>query len=91
MFLQWLFGNKKLKVLGTVVHYFDKIGVAVVVLGDSLRVGDKIKIVRAESEFEETVKTMQIDHHEVMSAVKGQEVAIKISQPTKNGARVYKL
>lgn len=87
MFFQWLFGKKK-KELGKVTHYFDKIGVAVVALNDSVKVGDKIKIARSGQEFTATIGSMQINHQDVTSAKAGDEVAIKLSQPTKDGAVV---
>lgn len=78
------------KELGKVVHYFDKIKVAVIALTGTIKVGDTIKIVRGDSEIEEKVESMQIDHEDVKKAKKGQEAAIKVSQPVKSGARVYK-
>ena len=90
MFLSWLFGKKN-KSLGKVVHFFDKINVAVINLEGSLKVGDKVKIERHGESFEDTVASMQIDHQEVSSAGRGQEVAIKISRSTKSGALVYKV
>jgi len=85
-----LFGGKKEKELGRVVHYFDKIQVAVLELYGNLSVGDKIKVARGEAEFTQSVDSMQIDHQDVKSAGKGQEVAIKVAQPAKAGTRVYK-
>jgi translation initiation factor IF-2 len=49
-----------------------------------------VKIVRGDEEFEEKVASMQIDHEDVKKAKKGDEVAIKVSQRTKEGAVVYK-
>jgi len=91
MFLSWLFGGGKNKPLGKVVHYFDKIQVAVIRLEGSLKVGDKVKLVRAEHEFTETVGSMQVDHKDITTANKGEEVAIKVNEPTKDGALVYKV
>ena len=42
-------------------------------------------------EFEETVDSMQIEHENIQSAKKGDEIAIKISGKTKEGAVVYKV
>lgn len=86
-FSKWFGKNKE---LGEVVHYFDKIQVIVVALKGKIKVGDKVKIKRSGEEFEETVNTMQINHVEVAVASKGEEVAIKISRPTKAGAKIYK-
>lgn len=78
------------KQIGKVIHYFDKAGVAVIKLSDSLAVGNQIKIKKGEEEFTETVSSMQVEHESIRSAKSGDEVAIKISQKTKEGATVYK-
>lgn len=75
--------------LGKVVHYYDKIGVAIVKLQKGLNVGDKIKFVRGDSDFEQTIESMQLDHTPVQEAKTGQEIAIKVNQPAKEGALVY--
>lgn len=74
------------KELGKVVHWYDKIGVAVIKLAGALKVGDKIKVKRGETEFEEAVSSMQLDHQPVAAGKKGQEVAVKLSQAAKDGA-----
>lgn len=78
--------------IGTVIHFYDKISVAVVLLMDSLRVGDRIKFVRGgEDLFEEAVESMQIEHNQVDEAKSGDEAAIKINQKVREGAEVYKV
>ncbi|MBI2099981.1 MAG: hypothetical protein HYT48_01420 [Candidatus Vogelbacteria bacterium] len=77
------------KEIGKVSHWYDKLGVAVVKLTGGLKVGDRVKIRRGESEFDETVTSMQIDHQEAKAGKKGDEVAIKLSQKAKEGARLY--
>ncbi len=79
------------KAIGKVVHWFDKIGVAVIKLTGALKRGDRIKVKKGENEFEEEVASMQIEHEDVASAKKGDEVAIKLSQKTKDGAQVCKV
>jgi len=76
------------KEIGKVSHWFDKINVAVIKLTGALKVGDTIKVTRGENEFEETVSSMQIDHTAVQSGKKGDEVAIKLSGKTKEGAKI---
>ena len=44
---------------------------------------------KGDIEFEETIDSMQIDHKNVDSAKKGDDVAIKLSEKTKEGALVY--
>ena len=74
------------KEVGKVTHWYDKIGVAVVKLSGILKVGDQIKIKRGDIESEDTVASMQIDHADVKSGKKGDEVAIKLNQKAKEGS-----
>ena len=77
------------KEIGKVNHWYDKAQVAVINLSGSIKVGDKIKVKKGDSEFEETVSSMQVDHQAVSSGKKGDEVAIQLSQKTKEGAVIY--
>ncbi len=78
--------------IGHVTHYFDKIGVAVIALtGGGLKVGDTIKVAGHGAEFSQTVASMQVEHQEVQSGKKGDEVAIKVDQPVKPKDQVFKV
>ena len=81
----------KEKEVGEVTHYYDRAMVAVLKLSGSLAVGDTIKIQRGEHEFEQKVSSMQVEHEEITAAKKGDEIGVKVVEPTKEGARVYKL
>lgn len=74
------------KEIGKINHWYDKIGVAVIDLQGALKVGDKIKVRRGEEEFESVVESMEVDHKQVSSAKKGDGVAIKLPNKTKEGA-----
>lgn len=80
--------NKK-DLIGKVVHYYDKIGVAVVKLDKNLKIGDKIKFVKNDKEFEETVESMQLEHEAIKEGKKKQEIAIKVNKETEKGTEVY--
>ena len=58
------------KEIGVITHWYDKINVAVIKLNDSLKKGDKVKIKKGDTEFEEVINSIQIDHKEVDSAKK---------------------
>jgi putative protease len=75
--------------VGKVIHYYDKIGVAVVKLSKGLKVGDKVKFVHGENEFEQVVESMQLEHAQVDAGKKGQEVAMKVDKETKSGTEVH--
>ena len=77
---------------GEVVHYFDKIHVAILELTDALAVGDTLKFVRTgEVVLEQEIDSMQIEHEQVESAGKGQSVGIKTAEKVKEGAEAFKV
>ena len=76
--------------IGKVVHYYDKIGVAVIELKKPLNVGDRIKFVKGENSFEQQVGSMQFDHVQISEGKKGQEVAVKVDNKVGSGTLVYK-
>ena len=77
--------------IGTVSNYFDRPGVAAIVLEKPLKVGDKIAIKQAEGYVELTVESMQIDLTSVESAAKGQDVGIKVPGKVHQHNKVYKI
>lgn len=78
--------------VGKVVHYYDKIGVAVVDLNKKLAVGDRIKFVKGGADlFEQEVVSMEFNHKKVDSAKKSESVGVEVDQPVKKGAEVYKI
>jgi putative protease len=79
------------KLIGKVTHYFGKIGVAVIQLEDTLKVGDTIRIVGGETDFTQTVESMEIEHQKVNEAKAGQSVGLKVAQKVREGYKVYKL
>lgn len=79
------------KEVGKIIHWYDKIGVAVVKLSGSLKVGDTIKVKKGGEEVEDTVSSMQLDHKDIQSGKKGDEVAVRLSQKAKEGACVCKV
>lgn len=79
------------KQIGKVIHFYDKLLVAIVRLNGELKIGDEIKIVKGDSEFTQKVESMQIEHEPVIEAKKGSEVGMKVDQETQKGAKVYKI
>lgn len=77
------------KPIGKVVHYYDKIGVAIIKLEGNLKAGNKLKFVRGDNEFEQVASSMQFDHKEIDEGKKGQEVGVKVDQKTPEGMLVY--
>jgi putative protease len=83
---------KKEKPIGKVTHYFSNIEVAVIELSAPLKFKDKIRISGGQStDFEQEVKSMQVDHKEVKLAKKGVSVGMKVSEQVRDGYKVYKI
>lgn len=78
------------KEIGKITHYFSKIGVAVVELTGTIRVGDTILIKGAHTEFEQEVKSMQIEHENIQEAGPGQSIGLKVDQKVHENDIVYK-
>jgi len=79
------------KLIGKVAHYFSKIGVAVIELSDTLKAGDTIRIIGGETDFTQTVGSMEIEHEKVKEAKAGDSVGLKVEQKVREGYKVYKL
>ena len=80
------------KLIGKISHYFGNIGVAVLEITDEpVAVGDKIKVVGGETEFEQEIDSMQVDKNPVEKAEKGQSVGLKVSEKVREGYQVYKV
>ena len=77
--------------IGTVTHYFGKIGVAVLSLTDPIHIGDKIRIHGNDTEFDQEVTSLQVDHEAVDTGQVGTEVAMQVTQSVRRGCQIYKL
>ena len=78
-----------MKKIGKVTHYYNNIDVAVVELSGKLSVGDRVKFVSGQNEFEQTVESMQIEHENISSAKKGDMIGLKVGEKVNEGAEVY--
>lgn len=78
----------KIKIVGRIIHYYDRIQVAILELAAPLRVGDMVKIKDKTQEFVQNVDSLQIEHLSVESAKKKQVVGMKVMMPVHEGALV---
>lgn len=76
------------KRLGQVVHYFNKIKVAVIQLEGGVKVGDQVRFHGATTDFAQKVASMQVEHEEVTEGKAGEEVAIKVNKRVRKGDEV---
>ncbi len=78
--------------VGVVDGFFSKIGVAAVqITGGELKVGDKIHIKGATTDFEQIVESMQIEKQNVEVAKKGDKIGIKVKEKVRPKDKVYKI
>ena len=78
------------KEVGKVSSYFTNVEVAAIDLSGALKVGDKIHIKGHTTDFEQAVKSMQINRKDVKSAKAGDSVGIKVDERVRPGDIVYK-
>lgn len=84
--------KKEGKLVGKVSHFFSNIEVAVIKLSSPVKTGDTIRIIGGEeTDFEQEVKSMQVDHKEVKSAKKGQSIGLKVDKKVREGYKVYEI
>lgn len=78
--------------VGDVTNYFNRVGVAVIVLSDRLEVGDWIGFVRNEELlFEQEVTSIQVDRENIMFADAGDDIGLQVAQKVRRGTEVYRL
>ncbi len=85
------------KLIGEVVHYFGRLGVAVIEPTDRLALGDAIRFRSPDekkgaiTDFVQVVASLQLEHIPTKEAVPGQLVAVKVDQKVRIGDRLYKV
>ena len=79
------------KQIGTVSNYFEHVKVAAIKLGTGLKVGDKVRFAGGEVDFEQPIKSMQIQRAKVEKAKKGDEIGIKVKSKVRKGYKVFKV
>ena len=83
--------EREIIAIGEITHYFNKIGVAVVELTGKISVGDKILIQGPNTDFEQSVESMQMEHKEVSEAKSGESVGLKVKDRVREKDRIYKI
>lgn len=77
-------------VVGKVVGYYAKIGVAAVVAEGDFKVGDTLRFKGHTTDLEMTVDSMQVDGKPVESAKAGDEVGIKVPDRVREHDKVFR-
>lgn len=77
------------KLVGSVSHYYSKIGVAIVELKSDMTAGDNISIEGPETDVRQVVDSMQVEHSSVKFAGRGSSVGLKVPDRVRPGDNVY--
>lgn len=77
------------KLVGKIVHYYDKIGVAIIGLTAPLKVNQSVHIKGGHSDFTQSISQMQYDHQDIPAGKKGQQVGIKVEQKVRENDQVF--
>ena len=75
--------------IGKVMHYYDHIQVAVLLLSGVVKLGDEIHIQGHATDFSQRIASIEVDHENILWAKPGDNVAIKVDQPVHVHDLVY--
>jgi len=74
--------------IGTVSHYYGRIGVAALELDAPLRTGDRVHIQGHTTDLKQRVNSIQIDQRKIDAAESGDDIAIEVEGKVRTGDRV---
>ncbi len=77
--------------VGTVTHYFGKVQVGIVALTRDITAGDTLRFVGHGADFQQRVKSMQVEHVSVETAAAGTEVGVRVKKRVREGTEVYRV
>lgn len=80
---------KREKLIGSVVHFYGNIGVAIIKCSTPLKVGTKAHFKGATTDFVCEIDSMQYEHAPIALAGKGQEVGVKVADKVRDGDEVF--
>ena len=77
--------------VGRITHYYSKASVAIVELTAPLNKGDKIVIRGSNTNVEQVVDSMEIEHKQISNAKPGESVGLKVADRVREHDIVYKV
>jgi putative protease len=77
--------------VGVVTHYYSHLSVAAVRLEVALAVGQTIRVLGHTSDFRQRVDSIQIEHEQVLEAIGGDEVGLRVTQHAREHDVVYRV
>ncbi|MHA2230917.1 MAG: translation elongation factor-like protein [Candidatus Hodarchaeales archaeon] len=77
------------ELVGEIFTFFKKPSVAAIKVIAEIKIGDRLHIKGATTDFFHDIATMEIDRQPVESVTAGQEVGIKVPDRVRPGDKVY--
>ena len=74
--------------IGKITHFYSHLGVGIIALTTSLKVGDSIHVKGHTTDFTQEVKSLQLNHQDVNAGKKGDEIGVKLDQKVRHGDTV---
>lgn len=76
------------RLIGKVVHYYDRIGVAIIDLKEPLHVGDMVMLKKGDRIMPQRIDSIEIEHASVPAAKAGDIVGVKVDNAVHEGTVV---
>ena len=83
--------EEELQKVGVVKHYYAALGVAIVDITASIDLREIIRIKGTTTDFEQTVKSMEVEHKKVDKAKLGDTIGLKVEKRVREKDIVYKI
>lgn len=77
--------------IGQVTHFYTNLSVAVIELSGELNLGDRLLFLGHSTDFEQVACSMEIEHHKILSAAAGMEIALKVDEVVRAGDEIFKV
>ncbi len=81
----------ELQPIGTVIHYWTRLGVAGVELTATLKMDDRVHFLGTTTDFEQCVTSMQLNKRFINEGFAGQQVGILVADRARAGDTVYRV
>lgn len=75
--------------IGRVTHYYGKINVAIVHFDKDISLGSHVHFLGHNTDLAEPVASLELNHHQVAAARRGEEVGVKVAARVREGDLVF--
>ncbi len=80
------------KKIGVVTHYFGHLGVGIIKIeAEGLKKGDTLHFKGHTTDFQQVIRSLQIEHKDVDQVKVGDAVGTKVNEPLREHDEVFKI